>query len=360
MNYKTFSPNIIKSYRVTDINDISAKDNETIQDWICPICNHLVFEPKICDSCNKPFCNECIQQFMRECNNKYSCIYKCRNTNLRDMKLYEKKFINKIKLKCKHDGCNKFINYTDYKNHLENCLYRLYHCDNNPCIQQGFLEQMEKHSRDCKYRIVFCKECKMKFKYIDKDDHFDNICPQQKVNCPFCDIEIKRVDYLNHHQSKDANCLKKIINIKNNKLNEYEAEIKRLNNIICDLNVTLQDNKNLIKKQNDEIDELKKVKNSLIENDNDQRKRIKELRQYFKNCFNLFNEINNEDDKVLNINNEINKKENQNNYQNTQPNFNTKKEKNGGNIVRNKYNCLTERRDYNRNMRRNNSEANFY
>ena len=360
MNYKTFSPNIIKSYRVTDINDISAKDNETIQDWICPICNQLVFEPKICNSCNKPFCNECIQKFMRDCNNKYSCIYKCRNANLRDMKLYEKKYINKIKLKCKHNGCNKFIDYTDYKNHLEKCEYRIYHCNNNPCKQQDFLEQMEKHSKVCKYQMVYCKKCKMEFKYIDKDEHFDKYCPQQEVNCPFCNIEIKRVDYLNHHQSKDANCLKKIINIKNNKLNEYEAEIKRLNTIINNLNVTLQDNKNLIKKQNDEIDELKKAKNSLIENDNDQRKRIKEFRQYFKNCFNLFNEINNEEDKVLNINNEINKKENQNNYQNTQTNFNTKKEKNGGNIFRNKYNCLTERRDYNRGVRRNNSEANFY
>lgn len=297
---------------------------------------------------------------MRECDNRYNCICKCSNANLRDLNLIDKKYINKIRLKCKHNGCNQFINYTDFKNHLENCKYRLYHCDNNPCEKQGFLEQMEKHSKVCKYKKVYCKKCLMIFKYIDKDEHLNKYCPQKKVNCPFCNIEMKRVDYLNHHQSTDANCLKKLIQIKNNKLNEYETEIKRLNTIINNLNITVEDNKNLIKEQNNEIDEFKKSKNILIKENKDKREKIKELKQYFNNGFNRFNENNNEEDKILNINYEINKIENQNNYQNTQTNFNTKKDINGRNIVSNKYNSLTENRKVDRGMRRINSEANYY
>lgn len=364
MSYQTFSPNKINSYRVTDPYSIRAVDKEIIQDWTCNICTNLAFEPKICNSCSSVFCNECIQKFIQNCNYRYKCILKCKNTTLRSLNGSDKKHINKIKLKCIHNGCGQFISYTDYKNHIEKCQYRLYHCDNKPCKEQGYYHQMEKHSEKCKYRVVSCKGCKMEFKYIDKDNHFAQDCPLVEVKCNFCGISIKRVDYLNSHKSKDADCLKKLIKIKNDKLNEYEEEFKRLKKLNNEYKKIINENKILIKEQKNEINDLKNSKNILIKKNEDKRKTINELKQYFSNGLNKFNSnYNNKDniDEVLNINNEINQNANanQNYYLKTQNNFYPKKDIYSRNTINNNNNYLTERRNYDRGMRRIRSDANF-
>ena len=227
MRNKTFSPNKIESYKVSESYNIKTDDNETLQMFICLCCSCLVWEPLICDKCDNYFCKECIKKFIVSCNNKYKCPLKCKNVRFREMTRTEKKFIDKIKLRCKHNGCNQFINYTNYKNHLEKCKYRLYHCKNNSCKKEGYYAQMEEHSKKCIYRICYCELCGAELIFNKAQKHFDNDCPQELVKCPFCSIEMKRADFRANHQSNDASCLKDLIKIKNKKLNEYENEFKR-------------------------------------------------------------------------------------------------------------------------------------
>lgn len=352
MRNKTFSPNKIESYKVSESYNIKTDDNETLQMFICLCCSCLVWEPLICDKCDNYFCKECIKKFIVSCNNKYKCPLKCKNVRFREMTRTEKKFIDKIKLRCKHNGCNQFINYTNYKNHLEKCKYRLYHCKNNSCKKEGYYAQMEEHSKKCIYRICYCELCGAELIFNKAQKHFDNDCPQELVKCPFCSIEMKRADFRANHQSNDASCLKDLIKIKNKKLNEYENEFKRLKNINNELNKTIEEYKNAYREQKQEIKTLQESKNILMRKNEDKRKTINELKQYFNNGLNKFIQNENYEDKPLNINNEINKRNNQyqNQHMNTETNFYPKKSNNGRN---------TERRNNNKNMRRVNSEANF-
>ena len=358
MSNKTFSAYKINSYRVEELNNIRVNDKDILEEWTCGICFKLVYEPKICTNCGNTYCNECIQKFLNSRNYQYTCPLKCSNARIRDLGIKEKKYINKIKLRCKYNGCNQFICYTDYKNHLEKCKYRIYHCDNKPCKKEGYYNQMEEHAKNCKYRIVRCKLCNQTFKSIDTDSHFDH-CPQTKVKCIFCNLEMKRIDYLNNHKTEDANCLKRLIKSQNNKLNEYEAEIKRLKKILNERNVTIGEYKNLFEEQDKKIDELKNVKNILIRKNEDKRKTINELKQYFNSGFNKFNDNNNNINENLKINDEIKKSHNHNQYLNTETNFYKKNDFNGRNSYNNNYNNLTGRKKNDNGMRRINSQANF-
>ena len=355
MTNQTFSPNKIESYKVSEAYNIKANDKETIQMFICLCCRSLVWDPLTCDKCDNHFCRECIQKFIVSCNYRYQCPLKCRNNRFREMTRTEKKFIDTIQLRCKHKGCNQFINYTSYKNHLENCNYRLYHCKNNSCKVEGYYMQMKKHSKECIYRICYCNLCGAQLIFNKLDKHINKDCPGQTVECPFCNIQMKRGEYKSNHESKDASCLKQLINIKNNKLNEYEKEFKRLKQINSELNKTIEEYKNTFNEQRNEIKNLQESKNILIKNNEDKRRTIKELKQYFNIGLNKFIQYENEnyEDKPLNINNEINKINNQdqNPYMNTDTNFYQKKKVKERN---------TERRAYDRNYIRVNSESNFY
>jgi hypothetical protein len=310
MNNSTFSTKKIESYRVLNPKDIHVADKEILQDWYCRICDKLVFEPKICDKCGDVFCSDCILKFLKECGNRYKCIKKCQNTSLRHLNVKEKNYINKIKLRCKHDGCDKFIKYTSYKDHLDKCQYRLYQCDNNPCTFQRYYSQMEKHSKNCQYRIVSCTLCNESIKFIDTEKHYKQDCMQAKVECPFCNNFFKRIDFNKTHQSNDAKCLKDLVEFKNKRLKECEAEIKILKNENNNLKKEIQYNKTLIEEKSKKITELTKSKNDLIKKYNDKSKTISDLKEYFNKGFNRLNEDNDESEKVLDINNEVNKNEN--------------------------------------------------
>ena len=51
---------------------------------------------------------------------------------------------------------------------------------------------------------------------------------QAKVECPFCNNFFKRIDFNKTHQSNDAKCLKDLVEFKNKRLKECEAEIKKI------------------------------------------------------------------------------------------------------------------------------------
>jgi len=365
MSNPNFSAIEISCYRVLDPKDIQVADNKILQDWTCVICKELVFEPLICDNCSCVCCRYCLMVNMEKYNNRYKCPIKCKNSSYRILNRTENKYINNIKLRCKHEGCNKFIEYTDYELHLEKCEKRLYQCNNHPCKSQGIYKQMVEHSKICQYRTVYCNLCKEPFTYIDKDKHFSMDCREALVECPFCGKNLKRKEYIQTHQSNDAKCLKNLVETLNKKLNEYGNEIKRLEKENYNLRKEIQDSKNLIKEKNKEITELTKSKNDLIKKNDDKIKTIRDLKEYFKNCINKLNGDDDESEQVLNVNNEINKKEKQNNYPNTETGRKTTNnyvsngqvnhnedlrridslKKNNTNIS---HNPLTEKRNYNR------------
>lgn len=241
MEQKPFFSNEIK-IKGFKPHEIRVTDEKILKTFTCPICLELVWDPIFCNNCGKASCSKCIKSYYQNKNQGYPCVYKCGGTGYRKITNAEKEFIDFIKLKCKHKGCFQFINYTDYKDHLLKCKYRIYHCNNNPCNVEGYLHIMETHAKKCEFREIECEKCKKKIKFNTKEAHIDQDCPEAMVSCIFCSKKMKRIDYIQNHQSKDANCLKRIVDNYSKKINEYDEKLKRKTEKIKSLNKTIKEN----------------------------------------------------------------------------------------------------------------------
>ena len=85
----------------------------------------------------------------------------------------------------------QYVNYSDFKSHLEKCKFRIYHCENQQCKKEGLLPQMEEHIKICKFRKIDWEKCKAKIIAKDNEDHLNKDCPEMLVKCPFCDKKWK-------------------------------------------------------------------------------------------------------------------------------------------------------------------------
>ena len=104
-------------------------NKENSDNLICPICFNILKNPKCCsDKKNShSFCKECIDKNIQENNNKCPICklnFEYKNNNEINIKL------NKLEFKClfKNEGCNDIIKYSDYLNHINNCIYNKYIC----------------------------------------------------------------------------------------------------------------------------------------------------------------------------------------------------------------------------------------
>ena len=271
---------------------IQTDDTNCQETFTCSICQCLVWDPVFCSSCDKPFCRVC--RFQYGVNKK--CPFKCDTFNLREITRNERDYLNKIRIKCTNNECSKYIKYFDYKTHLEKCEFRKYHCKNEPCKEEGFINDMVKHSPLCPYRKVVCTRCKGKVIFYDFDIHKRCLCPENIIKCKYCNSSMKRGIYLKEHQSKNndnPNCLKKQIE---NLKRTYEVKIREKNILINNLK--------------DKISILEREKSQYQKENEDMKKSLDEMKSFFKNGYNIFisekkNEINFEN--ALNINEEIKK-----------------------------------------------------
>lgn len=95
-------------------------------EFMCPICQELVKDPKACVQCNKTFCDDCIKLWQVKSE---MCPFKCRKEAMQLVEMPDvimMKYFS-INLKC-NKLCEIFVNILDYADHVANCP--LPPCDN--------------------------------------------------------------------------------------------------------------------------------------------------------------------------------------------------------------------------------------
>ena len=197
----------------------------------------------------------------------------------------------KIKIKCIHNNCKRKPDYFDYINHIENCEYRLYHCTNNGCTCEGFLDEIKYHSNEeCKFRIVNCHYCSKQIKARDCEVHEKNECTQI-IECPLCHLTMTRAFYNTKHYNKNGEnivCLKGQVDLYKKQCLYYKSESLKFKK---------------------EIETLKE-KNNKKENENEKlEKKLEDWKNSFTQIYNKFfiNDYNNkikEDLKLKTLENE--------------------------------------------------------
>jgi hypothetical protein len=104
---------------------ISEDIKQSLEDFMCSICQNLLVSPVCCKLCDTLYCAECLNSWIMS-NPSNKCPH-CRTQHNYEMaSRIIMNLLNKIKLKCLNFtlGCEEIVLYEGYPNHLNSCKYR--------------------------------------------------------------------------------------------------------------------------------------------------------------------------------------------------------------------------------------------
>ena len=254
------------------LEDFTSENHKKLQEYICPLCNGVLFEPMM-DQKGHMFCNNCLSLYEKNSNPKHKRL-ECPISNhvlkmgnlksnelinnyLREMMCYcpnkkkgcswegkyylrnkhvekECDFIDKEL--CPNDGCKKKIKSENIKIHLEKeCDYRQILCDK--CKKIILFRDKAKHEEECEKNNL-CKKCGMKLLPGQMEKHKNEECPEFEINCDFLlfgckDKFLRKNKYKHFFESEQISSHNKIVlnwltNFKTNYENRFSKIQKTL------------------------------------------------------------------------------------------------------------------------------------
>ena len=203
---------------------------ETIPDkFKCELCKQLLLEPHVTECCGKHFCQQCVEKSTKivkprtttassrawagwgspravtSVQQEQNCCPGCQVTSFKHMRyLPLKRKINNLQVYCPHwaNGCGKQFTLGDIEGHVTECDYQSVWCT-NMCGTAVLRRDLGTHrQRDCTYRIITCKYCGERDKYVTiMYSHMDS-CPDYPLTCTNnCgETSIKRKDMSKHRE----------------------------------------------------------------------------------------------------------------------------------------------------------------
>lgn len=191
----------------------------TINSFYCFKCkNILCLYPKFCEKCKRKYCNSCTDFYLNSQDKKCKC------KNIFFPSPCDESFLEKLKsiqVECEYEGCNEILNYSEFKDHLKECLFACVVC---ACDKKFYKYEIKEHEEKCDEIKIFCPKC----------DNFSRRMDQALHNCELNQI-IKLYEKLSFKDRYE--CLTKITDVLNtsrpdkNYLNKfYDENIQLLNN----------------------------------------------------------------------------------------------------------------------------------
>ena len=291
--------------------ELLINNNIFIKRFICGLCKNICVEPRYqyC-GCESAFCKKCLYLYYD--SNHQKCP-KCKKETkeLIPNNSFSESILN-LNMKCRNISCKWIGKLKDYKEHIYKiCPKEFINCPNKGCIIKLRREEMPKHIPNCQYIEYICDKCHTKMNLVEKKSH-KNICVKEKVKCPRgCGSFIER-DNLNEHEK---NCVNSYIDCPYNflgckdKFFKKEKDARLIKDAYIHLDLAIEKIKNLSKEVLDLNDKL----NILVNDKNDLKNEINELKDIIiqKNNLSNINENNliNNENLFEDINNSPNKKE---------------------------------------------------
>ena len=198
------------------------KSNKNIPSSLnCVMCLNLLWNPYELEECHHIFCKYCISKWI---NKKKICPTCKQIPKTIKPSITIERVCGEIEIKCLNNGCNQFVSYSNYIEHLQKCQYRKYRCTNEGCGTVAIKKDVKKHSLNCKYRLEECPYCKNLVQFYKLEEHQNTVCTQE-YQCPKCLSSMTRGEYFSEHKNEnDENiqCLKAQVNL-------YKCKCKNLN-----------------------------------------------------------------------------------------------------------------------------------
>ena len=249
------------------LDDFLPEFQETIKDYICPLCKGVYINPLV-DKCGHIYCAHCIENqghcpislepFTSQLNpvefisrvlnkNKVFCKNKHKECKwigkLQDLIDHISKECKKQEVNCGNSECKVIVDREDYENHLIECDFKIIRCSDCSIEIQKF--KLASHTKECpKFKIDCINKCALKIPREDMKTHLDKDCDYLILNCDYsivgCNIPLLRKDIKTHnikYSQKHLLLFKEFTIINNNNLNNrINAESQRINSFTDKIN----------------------------------------------------------------------------------------------------------------------------
>ncbi|CAF3607475.1 unnamed protein product [Rotaria sordida] len=159
-----------------DIDRDQIVDGHLLPDeYFCPICRCLLWNPRSCASCQHLFCQKCIQTWLEYSKNDKTCPFRCQLYDERRCPPSFHSLLSRVKIHCRNApfGCSEVLAY----------------------------DSLERHENvECKYLTRTCPEC---MKLILVSEFIEHIqvagnCIPCPIRCTICKAFIEKTEFRNH------------------------------------------------------------------------------------------------------------------------------------------------------------------
>ena len=200
INYNNIEQNELKF--IKNLEPILFVNQDNLKQLLCPLCQGILYEPTVLSNTNNIIC-------CKNCQEKYSenkeNIYpnkgnkKINNKKAEEIKIIKNK-INNLEMKCKNykEGCTWKGKYSEYNEHLNECLKEQMYCIFYGCNEKILRENLEKHLNQCKFRIYICDRCGP-ISFPPEGQNHEDVCPKKEIECPNKCGELFERSNLNKH-----------------------------------------------------------------------------------------------------------------------------------------------------------------
>jgi len=127
------------------------------------------------------------------------------------------------------NGCPTSIDYQNYVNHVENCEYSSFKCNNSGCIYTGIKTELISHVESCEFKKSQCKVCKEELSNEDIKKHLE-FC---KYICPICKALVEPTNVAIHN---NGNCYETLVNFYTKHYELKENNASNMKNIVSKFN----------------------------------------------------------------------------------------------------------------------------
>eukprot|EP00040_Diaphanoeca_grandis_P002532 m.22050 g.22050 ORF g.22050 m.22050 type:complete len:646 (-) comp13670_c0_seq1:28-1965(-) len=177
---------------------ISKKDQSVHNASVCP---------KFVVSCGNAGCEHTCQRDSLRLHRNHDCPFEalpCPNSTC--TQILPRKLIPKHRLQecigelvyCHHGECRLEYLRSEHARHVGVCNYTSIDCPLNGCSAHILRKHIKKHSKECKYVVTQCQDCKWKMTRARLRDHAET-CDEASVLCPLeCGVTIPRKNVISH------------------------------------------------------------------------------------------------------------------------------------------------------------------
>lgn len=149
----------------------NIEESDLVPETVCPLCKHILMEPKECSSCKQAWCTPCLDEW--QSHGPINCPNGCTSYQLGPIHPMLRRTLESLEVDCpnKERGCTVNTTYKDLQSHIKKCEYEKVKCLNFGCSQPFQRKDYKAHQAECKYKVSRCEKCEI---VLDNDQELED------------------------------------------------------------------------------------------------------------------------------------------------------------------------------------------